>query len=459
MTSGVLNGKNGKRIFGTDGIRGVANQYPMTVELVTEVGRAIAFVLGKKKGKNKVLIGKDTRISGYMLESALGAGLNSMGADTLLVGPMPTPGVAFLTHSMRADVGIVISASHNPYQDNGIKIFSRDGFKLPDDVEREIESKMFTEELKSCRPTAEHVGKAFRIEDARGRYIVFLKSTFPSHLSLDGMKIVIDCANGAAYKIAPTVFAELGAEVIGLGIEPNGFNINSGCGALYPELIAEKVKAEKADIGIALDGDADRAVLVDEKGEIVDGDHILAVCAEQMAGEGRLAGKTVVGTSMTNVGLDVFLEKRGISLVRTDVGDRYVVEEMRRNNFFLGGEPSGHIIFLDKNTTGDGIITALQVLAVMRETGAKLSDLRKKLNKFPQIIKNLKVSTKPPLSDLPRTMEQVDKIREMLGGRGRVVVRYSGTEPLARVMVEGESIDLIESYADEIIKTMADEIA
>lgn len=446
-------------LFGTDGIRGVANRRPMSPEILVEVGRSIAYVLGKGKGKNRVLIGKDTRISGYMIETALSAGLCSMGADLMLVGPMPTAGVAFLTQSMRADAGIMISASHNPYQDNGVKIFSRDGFKLPDRQEQEIEDSLFSEELEAHRPTENHVGKAVRIDDAKGRYINFLKDTFPKQLTLDGMKVLLDCANGASYKIAPAVFEELGAEVLRLGDEPNGLNINDGCGALYAERLSQRVREEKADVGIALDGDADRAVLIDERGQIVDGDHVLAICGEVMAARGELKGKAAVGTSMSNIGLELFFRERGIALVRAKVGDRYVVEEMRKHNFVLGGEPSGHVIFLDKNTTGDGIITALQVLAVVVGRQTSLSALRARLNKFPQILHNFKVGSKPPLEGLSKTLAAIRRAEGDLAGRGRVVVRYSGTESLARVMVEGESQQQIEAVAKAIAETMATEIA
>jgi phosphoglucosamine mutase len=352
----------------------------------------------------------------------------------------------------------MISASHNPFMDNGVKIFSRDGFKLADEKEQEIESKLFCDELAQHRPTDDKVGKIFRIDDARGRYICFLKATFPAQMTLDGLKIILDCSNGAAYKIAPAVFEELGADVHKLGVEPNGININEGCGALYPDKLAAAVKQEGADLGIALDGDADRAILVDEKGEIFDGDHVLAVCAEYLAGEGRLNNGSIVGTSMSNIGLEVFLRDKGLNLIRAKVGDRYVVEEMRRRNLMLGGEQSGHVIFMEKNTTGDGIITALQVLAALKKCGSKLSQLRAKLKKFPQILKNFRVPHKPPIESLSKTAALIRRVEGDLGQNGRVVVRYSGTELLARVMVEGESQTVIDKYAADIAATMAKEI-
>ncbi|MCK5307815.1 MAG: phosphoglucosamine mutase, partial [Zetaproteobacteria bacterium] len=341
-----------KRLFGTDGVRGVANIYPMTVEVATKLGRAIAFVFKQEKRRHRIVIGKDTRLSGYMIESAMVAGICSMGVDVMLVGPLPTPGIAFITSSMRADAGVVISASHNPYQDNGIKFFSRDGFKLPDRIEHEIEEFVLDENDEGHRPTAGEIGKAYRIDDAIGRYIVYLKNTFPDKMTLDGMKIVVDCGNGAAYKVAPEVFHELGAEIFTVGVEPDGENINEGCGALYPEKLAERVKENGADIGIALDGDGDRCIVVDEKGSIVDGDHIMAICARSMLNEGRLRENTLVATVMSNTGLEEAMKKVGGRLVRTAVGDRYVVEEMVRGGYNLGGEQSGHIIFLDHTTTG-----------------------------------------------------------------------------------------------------------
>ena len=334
-----------RKLFGTDGIRGVANVHPMTTEIAMQLGRAVAHIFKNKKGRHRILIGKDTRVSGYMLETALASGICSMGVDVLLVGPMPTPGIAFLTTDMRADAGIVISASHNPFQDNGIKIFCRDGFKLPDEKEGEIERLIFSKEIDSLRPTATEVGKAFRIDDAAGRYIVFLKKTFHRDLTLDGYKIVLDCAHGAAYKIAPHVFTELGAEVYPIGIEPDGVNINLDCGALYPKKLSQKVTEKGADIGIALDGDADRVIFVDERGEEVDGDHIMAMCAVDLLRENRLKKKTVVATVMSNIGLEITLKKEGINLVRAQVGDRYILEEMRHHGYNFGGEQSGHIIF------------------------------------------------------------------------------------------------------------------
>ncbi len=360
-----------RKLFGTDGIRGVANVHPMTTEVALQLGKGCAYIFKDKTRRHKIVVGKDTRLSGYMLENAITAGICSLGGDVLLIGPLPTPGIAFLTRSMRADAGIVISASHNPYQDNGIKIFSHNGFKLPDEVEEKIESLMFSEVLASPGITANQVGKAFRIEDAIGRYIVFLKNTFPQELSLDGLHLVLDCANGATYRVAPTVFEELGARITLLGARPNGENINKNCGALYPGLVGAVVRKKKADLGISFDGDGDRVVLVDENGEVIDGDQVMAICADRMFKEKRLKKNTLVATVMSNLGLEVAMRQRGIRLVRTQVGDRYVVEEMVRRGCNLGGEQSGHLVFLDHNTTGDGILSALQVLAIIQPGGKK----------------------------------------------------------------------------------------
>ncbi len=364
-----------RKLFGTDGIRGIANVDPMTGEMAMQLGRAIAHLFKEAKGKHRIVIGKDTRLSGYMLETALASGICSMGADVMLVGPLPTPGIAFITTSMRANAGVVISASHNPYYDNGIKIFSQDGFKLPDEMEQRIEELILSNHLDSLRPTASAIGKAHRIDDAVGRYVVFLKNTFPNDLNLEGLRIVVDCANGAAYRVAPTVFEELGAEVIPVGVEPNGENINLDCGSLYPEVLSRVVCEKGADIGMALDGDADRIVFVDRHGKFVDGDKILALCGLHLLSEGRLKKGTVVTTVMSNIGLDKTFEKAGGKVIRTQVGDRYVVEEMIRGHYNMGGEQSGHTIFLDYNTTGDGILTALQVLAIMRQKDRDLDEL------------------------------------------------------------------------------------
>jgi phosphoglucosamine mutase len=434
-----------RRLFGTDGVRGVANTDPMTVETALALGQAAAHLFRGKNGHHKIVIGKDTRLSGYMFETALSAGICAMGGDVLLVGPMPTPGIAFLTHSMRADAGVVISASHNPYPDNGIKFFGRDGFKLPDDVEDRIERLMYGEHLKESRPPSPQIGKAHRIDDATGRYIVYLKSTFPAHLSLDRLRIVVDCANGAAYRIAPLVFAELGAEVIPIGVSPNGVNINDQCGSLYPEVVAAKVREARADIGISLDGDADRVIVVDEKGRILDGDRLMAVCAGEMARKRKLAKNTVVATVMSNIGLELYLKERKIKLLRAPVGDRYVVEAMRAGNFNFGGEQSGHLIFLDHATTGDGMLAALQLLGIMVESGRKVSELGKELAVFPQMLHNIRMKHRVPLESMKGFRKAQAEFEKALGRRGRIVVRYSGTEPLLRIMAEGENREEIEA--------------
>jgi len=434
-----------RRLFGTDGVRGVANTDPMTVETALALGQAAAHMFRGKNGRHKIVIGKDTRLSGYMFETALSAGICAMGGDVLLVGPMPTPGIAFLTHSMRADAGVVISASHNPYPDNGIKFFGRDGFKLPDDVEDRIESLMYGEHLKENRPPSPEIGKAQRIDDATGRYIVYLKSTFPANLSLERLRIVVDCANGAAYRIAPLVFAELGAEVIPIGISPNGVNINDQCGSLYPEVVAAKVREARADIGISLDGDADRVIVVDEKGGILDGDRLMAICAGEMSRKGQLAKHTVVATVMSNIGLELYLKERKIKLLRAPVGDRYVVETMRAGNYNFGGEQSGHLIFLDHATTGDGVLAALQLLGVMVDSGKKVSELGRELTVFPQMLHNIRMKHRVPLESMKGFRKAQAEFEKALGGRGRIVVRYSGTEPLLRIMVEGENRDEVEA--------------
>jgi phosphoglucosamine mutase len=438
------------KLFGTDGIRGVANIYPMTTETAMQIGRGVAFVFKNKEKRHRIVIGKDTRLSGYMIENALVAGICSMGVDVLLVGPLPTPGIAFITSSMRADAGIVISASHNPFQDNGIKVFSADGFKLPDDVENKIEELIFSDRIDSLRPTAAEVGKAFRIDDAVGRYVVSLKNSFPKDYSLDGMKIVLDCAHGAAYRVAPAVFEELGAKVVSLGVEPNGENINHQCGSLHPEEMIRQVKKHGADIGISLDGDADRVIFSDEKGHIVDGDRILALCAEDLYASKRLKRNTLVATVMSNLGLDLAMRERGIKVVRTQVGDRYVVEEMARGHYNLGGEQSGHLIFLDYNTTGDGVLSALQVLAVLQRKGKTLSEMAGIMTPFPQVLVNVSVVHKKDPYQIPEISGVMKKIQGKLGKLGRLLVRPSGTESLIRVMVEGEHEKEIRAYAEEV---------
>ena len=439
-----------RKLFGTDGIRGVANIYPMTTEIAMQVGRAIAFIVKNGKRRHRIVIGKDTRLSGYMIENALAAGICSMGVDVLLVGPLPTPGIAFITTSMRADAGVVISASHNPFQDNGIKIFSHDGFKLPDKLEADIEDLIFSQKMAALRPVAEEVGRAKRIDDAKGRYIVFLKNIFPKKQSLDGMHIVLDCANGATYGVAPYVFEELGAKVTPLGVSPDGKNINHQCGALHPELMAEKVKETGADIGIALDGDGDRLIVCDEKGRVVDGDHTMAVCASDLMKKRKLKKKTLVTTVMSNMGLAVAMEKMGGKMVRTQVGDRYVVEEMRKKGYSFGGEQSGHLVFLDHITTGDGNLAALRLLGIMRKRQKPLSELVKVMESFPQVLKNIRTTGKINLDLVPDFQKTVARMEKKLGKKGRILVRASGTEPVIRVMVEGENTTTINRMADEL---------
>lgn len=439
-----------KKLFGTDGVRGVANVYPMTSEMAMQIGRAAAYIFKNGHKRHRIVIGKDTRLSGYMIENALAAGICSMGVDVLLVGPLPTPGIANITSSMRADAGVVISASHNPFQDNGIKFFSRDGYKLPDEMEIRMEELIFSKKIDSLRPIATEVGKAFRIDDAVGRYVVFLKSTFPKDLDLAGMKIVLDCANGAAYKVAPAVLEELGAEVIAVGVKPNGTNINAGCGSLHPEVISEAVKEHRADLGIALDGDADRVIFVDEFGNEVDGDHIMAICATDMLEKKKLRKNTLVATVMSNMGLDIAVKKAGGKVVKTAVGDRYVVEEMRRKGYNLGGEQSGHMIFLDHNTTGDGVLSALQVLAIMRRRNKTLSELAGVMVQLPQVLLNVRVAEKKDIMIIPEVAGLIRKIEQELKDDGRVLIRYSGTEPLLRIMLEGPDKYQIAGWAKEI---------
>jgi phosphoglucosamine mutase len=453
---------NGKRLFGTDGIRGTANQYPITPDLVLKVGQAMGHILRKQPSRNKipkVVIGKDTRLSGYMVELALTSGLNSMGVHVELLGPLPTPGIGFLTRNMRADAGIVISASHNAYMDNGIKIFGSDGYKIPDSMEREIEKLVMETDMNPFLATSTEIGRSKRIEDAHGRYVVFAKNAFPLEYTLDGMRIVLDCANGASYKVAPAIFQELGAELMVLGNNPNGFNINDKSGALYPAKVAEAVQQYRADVGISLDGDADRVVMVDEKGHIVNGDHILAICAMHLKSRGELPKNTVVATQMSNFGLDKLMTENGIRVVRTDVGDKYVVEEMRKHGYALGGEQSGHIIFIDHSTTGDGCIAALNVLAVMKRTGMRLSQLNEKMVDVPQVLINTRVSHREDLDKIKGYKELISKIEAKLEGEGRVFVRFSGTEPVVRVLLEGPDRHAISGYAEEIASFLEKELS
>jgi phosphoglucosamine mutase len=442
-----------RKLFGTDGVRGVANEEPMTGEMAMRIGRAAAYLFRNKKGRHRIVVGKDTRLSGYMLETALASGICSMGGDVLLVGPLPTPGIAFITVDMRADAGVVISASHNPYSDNGIKIFSGDGFKLPDAMEQRIEELIFSGTLERVRPTGTEVGKAFRIDDAMGRYAVFLKHTFPEHLTLEGLKIVVDCAHGAAYRVAPTVLEELGAEVFSVGVEPDGENINLNCGSLHPELISRLVREKGADLGLTLDGDGDRVIFVDQTGTVVDGDHLMAICALDMMREGRLKKKTLVATVMSNIGLEMVVTEAGGRMVRAAVGDRYVVEEMVKGGYNLGGEQSGHIVFLDHNTTGDGMLTALQVLAVMQKKGASLAELARVMKVFPQTQRSIRVQNKKDISQISQIQRLIKEYEQELGEHGRIVVRYSGTEPVLRVMIEGENETMITRMADTVAAT------
>jgi len=444
-----------ERLFGTDGVRGTANVHPMTAEMALSLGQAIARIFRTDGvGKHRIIIGKDTRLSGYLFEDALAAGICSMGVDVIQVGPMPTPGMAFLTADMRCEAGVMISASHNPYQDNGIKFFSSDGYKLPDAIERRIETLISSGELSALRAAPDEIGRAQRIEDVAGRYVVFLKKTFPMDLSLDGMRLVLDCANGAAYKVGPTVLEELGAEVFRLGVAPNGRNINEGCGSLYPQKVSEKVREVRADVGIALDGDADRVVMIDEKGTILDGDQLIALCARDMVERGVLRGGQVVATVMSNLGLEKSLAELGVGLLRTQVGDRYVVDAMREGGFNLGGEQSGHVVFLDHNTSGDGLITALQVLAIMQRKQRTLSELTTDFVSYPQVLVNVRVAERKPIQELPDVARMVETIERALGDRGRVLIRYSGTEPKARVMVEGDDEKKIREYAQELASAL-----
>jgi len=428
----------------------------MTSETAMQLGRAAAHLFMRRAGRHQIVIGKDTRVSGYMLESALTSGICSMGVDVLLVGPMPTPAIAFLTRSLRADAGVMISASHNPYQDNGIKFFSNDGLKLPDDMEARIEQLIISDEIAHLRPTADAIGKAFRIDDAEGRYIEFVKRSLSKELDFQGIKLVVDCANGAAYKVAPTVLRELGAKVEVIGNKPDGMNINAGCGAVHPEALKQAVLQHGADLGVALDGDADRAIFVCEQGKVIDGDHIMAALSLDLHRNGTLAKKTVVGTVMSNFGLEKAMAQAGITLVRTAVGDRYLLERMLADGYNFGGEQSGHFIFLDHNTTGDGLISALQVLSLMKRRQQPLSELAKAMTAVPQVLLNVKVSRKPDLNSVSDLQRAIGESERKLNGNGRVVVRYSGTEPLLRIMIEGEQDGFIREEADrlaQVVKT------
>lgn len=439
-----------RKLFGTDGIRGVANKDPMTPEMAIQIGQAVAHVLNEKGHRQRIVIGKDTRLSGYMLENALAAGISSMGADVISVGPMPTPGIAFIANNMDADCGIVISASHNPFEDNGIKIFSKEGFKLSEEQEFEIEELIFSKNIQSLASSSQEIGRAFQEENALEGYIVFLRHTFPKNLSLEGVKIILDCANGATYKVAPTLFKEMRAEVLCLNVNPDGKNINVKCGSLHPELLAEKIIENRADIGLAFDGDGDRLIAADEKGNIISGDKILAICAKNLKKERRLKNDLVVSTVMSNLGLSLALNEMEIKHIRTRVGDRYVLKEMLKNGAVLGGEDSGHIIFLEHHTTGDGLIAALQLLAVMQKEEKAVSELSKVMKTFPQVLINVDVKSKPDLKGIPEIGNVIGSVEKELGDKGRVLVRYSGTQPMCRVMVEGPTKEQTEKLAKKI---------
>lgn len=446
-------------LFGTDGVRGKANVSPMDSETVLHLGRAAAYVLRQSQGRHRILIGKDTRVSGYMLEQALASGIASMGVDVLLCGPLPTPGVAYMTRSMRADAGVMISASHNPYEDNGIKFFGADGFKLPDSTEAEIEKLMQPGHLDELRAVPELIGKAFRIDDAVGRYIVYLKSCIERHCKFDGLKIVLDVANGAAYRVAPKLYTELGATIITVGDKPDGKNINLDCGSLHPELMAQLVREHGADCGVAFDGDADRVIFCDEKGEVLDGDSLLAICAFDAQKRGTLQGGGVVATVMSNFGFEVALREKGLKLYRTDVGDRYVLQEMLAKGLNLGGEQSGHIISLDHNTTGDGLLTSLLIVATMLRDGKPLSHYQSLVKRYPQLLVNVPVKKKPPLVEVIPVQHALKLVEGKLAGSGRVILRYSGTEPKARIMIECEDEKLCRSLADELADVVRRELA
>ena len=460
-----------RELFGTDGIRAEANVYPMTGEVAMKVGRALVYTLlhqadvwksknGRGEGKKiRIVIGKDTRRSGYMIENALASGVCSMGGDAILLGPLPTPGVAFVTTSMRADAGIMVSASHNPFYDNGIKIFGSNGFKAPDEIEESIEKLVLnSKEMDDATPRGGDIGRAQRIEEAHGRYIVFLKSAFPNEYDLSGVRLTLDCANGAAYKAAPMAFEELGAKVFTMGVNPNGTNINREVGALYPQKMSELTVKTNSHLGIALDGDADRLILSDENGEILDGDTVIGLCAISMKEQGKLKGNAIVTTPMSNIGLEMTLKKHGIQMHRANVGDRFVVEMMKREGLNLGGEQSGHIIFLDSSTTGDGALAALKVMEIMRRTGKPLSELKKQILVLPQTLVNLKVKTKRPLDDLVQYQKAKTSALEILKGKGRIFVRYSGTEPKLRILVEGESQVQISKIAESLQEALLEDL-
>jgi phosphoglucosamine mutase len=452
-----MNNNGYKRIFGTDGVRGIANIEPVTAETALKLGRAAGHIFknlqeqARGRGRHKIVVGKDTRLSGYMLENAVSSGILSMGVDVLLIGPLPTPGVAYVTRSLRADAGIVITASHNGYADNGIKFFRADGYKLDDKIEAEIEGLVFSGEIENIRPTADDIGKAVRIDDALGRYIEYAKASFSRGMTLEGMRIVVDCAHGAAYKSTPCVLRELGAEIIVYGNQPNGKNINKDCGSMHPQLMCQKVWEHRADVGLAHDGDADRVLLCDEKGSLVDGDDLMAIVALDLLAQNKLAEKTLVSTVMSNAGLDAAIQNAGGKVLRTAVGDRNVIDEMLRGGFSFGGEQSGHIIARDHSTTGDGLVAALQVLRIMRSKETPLSALAKCWTRFPQIVTNILVREKKPFEQLDGVTKLVDEAeRELTSQGGRVLLRYSGTEPKARLLLEGNNAASLEKWSQRI---------
>jgi len=442
-----------QRLFGTDGLRGRVNTWPLTADMALRLGLAAGILFRDGERRHRVIIGKDTRLSGYVFESALTAGLCAAGMDVFQVGPLPTPAIAFLTRNMRADLGVVISASHNPYHDNGIKFFDREGFKLPDEMEDRMAEMVLDADRQWEYPPSDQVGRARKIVDAPGRYIVYLKNTFPQHMTLDGLRVVIDCANGANYKVAPLALEELGAEVFKLGASPDGLNINHQCGSLHPETMRARLLEVRADVGLALDGDADRLIVADEKGRILDGDQIMALCADDLIRRGCLNGNLLVSTVMSNMALEVFMNERGGRLLRTAVGDRYVVEAMRAHNATLGGEQSGHLIFRQYSTTGDGLLAALQILRIMRETGKPLSVLADQLQPYPQSLINVRIERKIPFDECDELCAVRREAEAALGDRGRVLLRYSGTENLCRVMVEGQDRDMVQSLARKLADT------
>lgn len=454
-----------KKIFGTDGVRGIANVEPVTAETALKLGRAAAHVFKhlesqpRGQGRHKIVIGKDTRLSGYMLENALSSGILSMGVDVLFIGPLPTPGVAYVTRSLRADAGIVITASHNPYADNGVKFFRADGYKLDDKIEAEIEDLVFSGRIEDIRPTAEDIGKAVRIDDALGRYIEFAKASFPRGMTLEGMRVIVDCAHGASYKSSPCVLRELGADVIVFGNQPDGKNINKECGSMHPQHFCARVREFRADVGIAHDGDADRVLMCDERGELIDGDDIMAIAALDLLAQNALAEKTLVATVMSNAGLDSAITAAGGKVLRTDVGDKNVIDEMLRGGFNFGGEQSGHLLFRDHSTTGDGLVAALQILRIMRATGKPLSQLAKCWTRFPQLVTNIKVREKKPFDQLDGVnglVEEAEAAAKAQGGR--LLLRYSGTEPKARLLMEGRDKAVLEKWSQKIADVIKKQI-